>query len=165
MRALFDKHRKGMEGLGLKEFEALLFRLLCFLPASEEILLATSESEWLKLDENSKNWREKLIQKNPRKFSDVYEIQNELGKGSYGTVCTVTHKTQHDMENDKRTRVCKTIQKAKAIKAKTPEAKVREEFAVLKQLDHPHVLRIFEDLEDEKNFYLIMEPCHGGDLG
>ncbi|CAE8591904.1 unnamed protein product, partial [Polarella glacialis] len=97
-------------------------------------------------------------------FCDVYEIKQQLGKGSFGTVFLVAHRTQLDRHNEKWVRVCKMITKAKAKEAKTPESKVREEFAVLKQLDHPHVLRIFEDFEDEDNFYLVMEQCRGGDL-
>jgi len=162
MRALFDKHRRGAEGIGPEEYEALLFRLLCFLRASEEVQLqrtlrASSE-------ERDRRWREEFIQKNPRRFDDVYEIKQLLGKGSFGTVHMVAHKTQRDSRNEKRVRVCKIVSKAKAKAARTPESKVREEFAVLKQLDHPHVLRIFEDFEDSENFYLLMEPCRGGDL-
>jgi len=168
MRALFDKFSRGTEGaegLGCEEFEALLFRFLCFLRGSEEVQLQKTRDRAISgTEERDKKWREEFIQKNLRKFHDVYEIQKELGKGSFGTVHLVRHKTQRDSKNEQRERVCKIISKAKARAAKTPESKVREEFAVLKQLDHPHVLRIFEDFEDEHNFYLLMEPCRGGDL-
>jgi len=35
---------------------------------------------------------------------------------------------------------------------------------VLRKLDHPHILRLYELFEDDKNFYLITELCTGGDL-
>lgn len=163
VRALFEKHRRGTEGVGCEEFEALLFRLLCYLRASNEVNVEMRRTP-SNGEERDKRWRQEFIQKNPRKFSEVYDIEKQLGKGSFGTVYMVAHKTQRDKRNEKRVRVCKIITKKKASRAGTSDAKVREEFAVLKQLDHPHVLRIFEDFEDDENFYLIMEPCRGGDL-
>lgn len=165
MQALFDKHRGSSEGVGSEEFEALLFRLLCFLRASEEVRVSPSNEIRASSEERDKRWRQEFLQKNPRRFSDVYENQKQLGKGSFGTVFLVTHRTQVDRHNSKRVRVCKMISKTRAREAKTPESKVREEFAVLKHLDDPHVLRIFEDFEDDSNFYLVMEQCRGGDLG
>jgi len=166
MRQMFEKHGRhvgGAEGIGCEDFEALLFRLLCFLRSEKEVEPQMPRDRNAS-EERDKRWREEFIQKNLQRFGDVYEVGKQLGKGSFGTVHMVTHKTQRDSQNEKRVRVCKIISKAKAREAKTPETKVREEFAVLKQLDHPHVLRIFEDFEDDENFYLIMEPCRGGDL-
>ncbi|CAJ1394173.1 unnamed protein product [Effrenium voratum] len=164
MQALFDKHRGSNEGVGSEDFEALLFRLLCFLRASEEVRVSFGEARSTS-KERDKRWRQEFIQKNLQRFHDVYEVQRQLGKGSFGSVFLVSHRTQVDQNKAKRVRVCKIINKVKAKEAKTSEAKVREEFAVLKQLDHPHVLRIFEDFEDEEYFYLVMEQCRGGDLG
>jgi len=162
IRALFDKFRRGKEGMDVEEYEALLFRLLCFLRASEEVQVNTRRRALS--EERDKNWRQEFIQRNPLRFDNIYETERQLGKGSFGTCYMVRHKTQTDTKNERRVRVCKIISKAQARAANTPEAKVREEFAVLKQLDHPHVLRIFEDFEDEENFYVVMEPCRGGDL-
>lgn len=164
IQALFNKHRGVNEGVGVDEFEALLFRLLCFLRASEEVRVSP-DAKRSSSEERDKNWRQEFIRKNPQRFDNVYDLKQQLGKGSFGTVYLVTHKTQVDRHNASRVRVCKIISKARAKEARTPESKVREEFAVLKQLDHPHVLRIFEDFEDEENFYLLMEQCQGGDLG
>ena len=35
---------------------------------------------------------------------------------------------------------------------------------ILKNLDHPNVMKIYEFLEDDKNYYLIQEFCDEGDL-
>jgi calcium-dependent protein kinase len=43
-------------------------------------------------------------------------------------------------------------------------AKMRNEFEVLKGVDHPNIIRIFEYFEDEKKLYIIMEKCEGGEL-
>lgn len=32
------------------------------------------------------------------------------------------------------------------------------------QLDHPHILKLYEYFEDDKNYYIITELCTGGEL-
>jgi calcium-dependent protein kinase len=34
----------------------------------------------------------------------------------------------------------------------------------MKELDHPNIIKLYETFEDEKNVYLIMELCLGGEL-
>lgn len=41
---------------------------------------------------------------------------------------------------------------------------VRRELEVLRQLDHPQVVRLYEAFEDEKTLHLCMELLEGGDL-
>lgn len=41
---------------------------------------------------------------------------------------------------------------------------VVNEFEILKTLDHPNIVRLFEMYVDEKHFYLISEYCEGGEL-
>lgn len=38
------------------------------------------------------------------------------------------------------------------------------EFQLLKNIDHPHIIKIFEVYNDSKNYYLLTEFCEGGDL-
>ena len=40
----------------------------------------------------------------------------------------------------------------------------QEEINVLKKLDHPNILKLYEIYEDSKRFYLITELCKGGEL-
>lgn len=54
-------------------------------------------------------------------------------------------------------------------KAKLKEDEVymdlmRNELTVLEKTDHPHITRVFELLEDNRNFYVVMEFLTGGDL-
>jgi len=163
MRRLFQKHsgqpdpKTGGLGLGREEYEALLFRMLTFMLASGEVDAVPTQA--VAGEERDKRWREEFLRKNARRFQDVYMTGRKLGEGSFGAVYEVAHRS-----NESTIRVCKVIQKSSADKAKTSHQRVREEFAVLKRLDHPHVVRIFEDFEDERCFYLVMEPCRGGDL-
>ena len=38
------------------------------------------------------------------------------------------------------------------------------EIEILKKLDHPNVLKLYEFYEDKKRFYLVLELCSGGEL-
>lgn len=38
------------------------------------------------------------------------------------------------------------------------------EIEILKQLDHPHIVKIYEFYQDKLNFYLITEFIEGGEL-
>lgn len=42
--------------------------------------------------------------------------------------------------------------------------KMISEIQVLKQLDHPHILKLYEFYQDAKCYYIIMELCSGGEL-
>jgi calcium-dependent protein kinase len=43
-------------------------------------------------------------------------------------------------------------------------SRFRSEVDVLKQLDHPNIIKVFESFEDEDHFYLVQELCTGGEL-
>lgn len=38
------------------------------------------------------------------------------------------------------------------------------EIDILKQLDHPNIVKIYEFFQDKKHFYLITEYIEGGEL-
>ncbi len=40
----------------------------------------------------------------------------------------------------------------------------KDEFEVLESTHHPHITRVFELLEDEKNYYIVAELVTGGNL-
>eukprot|EP00927_Polykrikos_kofoidii_P006312 TRINITY_DN12562_c0_g1_i1.p1 TRINITY_DN12562_c0_g1~~TRINITY_DN12562_c0_g1_i1.p1 ORF type:complete len:888 (+),score=126.11 TRINITY_DN12562_c0_g1_i1:116-2779(+) len=164
MQQMFSKHSSGQPGVGREEYEALLFRLLCFLLASGEVDVTSAPRVAPACEERDKHWREEFLKKNQRKFCDVYDVGKKLGEGTFGAVFEATLCAERALGPRRRTRVAKVIDKSKADSVGTSHARVREEFAVLKRLDHPNVARIFEDFEDDRSFYLIMEPCRGGDL-
>jgi serine/threonine protein kinase len=41
---------------------------------------------------------------------------------------------------------------------------LRNEIAILKQLDHPHIVRAIETFEHRNQIFIVMELCSGGDL-
>jgi calcium-dependent protein kinase len=34
----------------------------------------------------------------------------------------------------------------------------------MKSLDHPNIIKLYEAFEDNRNIYLVMEVCEGGEL-
>ena len=44
------------------------------------------------------------------------------------------------------------------------EKRFRKEIDILRNLDHPHIIKLFETFEDTRNIYLVMELCEGGEL-
>ena len=83
-----------------------------------------------------------------------YQKIKRIGKGSYGSVFKVMKK------NTNLIRAMKVIPK----NFQKDNDEILREINILKNLDHPNVMKIYEFLEDDKNYYLIQEFCDGGDL-
>jgi calcium-dependent protein kinase len=56
----------------------------------------------------------------------------------------------------------------KIIKKDTLNAKDKVRFFteidIMRQLDHPNIVRLFEIFQDDKRFYLVTDLCTGGEL-
>jgi calcium-dependent protein kinase len=39
---------------------------------------------------------------------------------------------------------------------------IKNEISVMRAVDHPNILKLFEFFEDEENMYIITEYCSGG---
>jgi len=96
-----------------------------------------------------------FIIENTGKISDNYDMdKKKLGEGSYGSVSKATNKST------KAIRAVKTISK---IQMKNLE-RFKQEIAIMKMMDHPNIIKLFETFEDHRNIYLVMELCSGGEL-
>ncbi|XP_034385714.1 serine/threonine-protein kinase BRSK2-like [Cyclopterus lumpus] len=85
-----------------------------------------------------------------------YRLEKTLGKGQTGLVKLAIH--------------CVTCQKV-AIKIVNREKlsesvlmKVEREIAILKLIEHPHVLKLHDVYENKKYLYLVLEHVSGGEL-
>uniref|UniRef100_A0A8C8FLM0 non-specific serine/threonine protein kinase n=1 Tax=Oncorhynchus tshawytscha TaxID=74940 RepID=A0A8C8FLM0_ONCTS len=85
-----------------------------------------------------------------------YEIERTIGKGNFAVVKLATHiitkakvaikivdKTQLDDENLK---------------------KIFREVQIMKMLRHPHIIRLYQVMENEKMIYLVTEYASGGEI-
>ena len=104
----------------------------------------------LKFLEKVKLARENLIKIQKTSVSKYYEIIGELGSGSYGAVKKVKHKE------------LKEIRAMKVIMKKTENSK--NEIDIMRKLNHPNIVNVFDIYEDSKKYYIIMEICEGGEL-
>ena len=96
----------------------------------------------------------RLISKNKRDFLDIYEPKEPLGEGGYGQVYLVVHRKM------KLLRALKMI----PVNSNQSGEKTEEEIELLKQLDHPNIVKLFEYFIDNDKYLLITEYCRGGDL-
>ena len=58
-------------------------------------------------------------------------------------------------------RALKIIRKSK-YKSSAELKMIKNEIALMKMVDHPNIVKLFEFFEDEDNFYIITEHCSGG---
>ena len=86
-----------------------------------------------------------------------YTVIKALGHGSFGHVFKVVHKITGNI------RSIKVIPKNN-IKTGFTKDEIIQEINILKSLDHPHIIKMFEFYVDENNYYLVNEFCSEGDL-
>mmetsp|Transcript_86316 Transcript_86316/g.222299 ORF Transcript_86316/g.222299 Transcript_86316/m.222299 type:complete len:508 (-) Transcript_86316:486-2009(-) len=99
--------------------------------------------------------RAQFILNNPGKINQIYSLEeNKLGCGTYGSVSRGTHRSTGIV------RAVKTISKGHM---KNMD-QFKQEIAIMKLVDHPNVIKLFETFEDRRNIYLVMELCEGGEL-
>lgn len=91
------------------------------------------------------------------RIRDTYRIGSKVGDGAFGSVRKITHRVTGEV------RAVKTIHK-KSLRTEEERQTFFNEVAVLRALDHPNILKLYEFYQDDKNYYLITEFCSGGEL-
>eukprot|EP00930_Biecheleria_cincta_P055882 TRINITY_DN42132_c0_g1_i1.p1 TRINITY_DN42132_c0_g1~~TRINITY_DN42132_c0_g1_i1.p1 ORF type:complete len:676 (-),score=128.15 TRINITY_DN42132_c0_g1_i1:115-2142(-) len=89
-----------------------------------------------------------------REFEDDLDACELLGQGSYGSVHLITDKVSGNR------RVLKTVVRPESWNAD----RLRMEGLIMKNLDHPHILRLFEWFENGDLAKLVCDFCEGGEL-
>ena len=88
----------------------------------------------------------------------IYKELEVLGNGSYGVVKKVCL-----INNPETIRALKIISKERLIQGVDTE-KLLDEIIILKNLDHPNIMKLYEFFEDNKYYYMVSEYCDQGDL-
>ena len=87
-----------------------------------------------------------------------YKKLQILGEGSYSTVYEAQNRITDIM------RAMKIIKKPKKIKSEEEEQGIINEIDILKKMDHPNIVKIFEFYSNNEAYSIIMEYCRGGNF-
>jgi calcium-dependent protein kinase len=89
-------------------------------------------------------------------ISDRYTIGEKLGQGGYGEVFSCVHK------ESKIERAVKIIPRNKY--SDDEDQAALKEFNILREMDHPNILKQIEMFYDDDNYYIVTEIARGGEL-
>jgi calcium-dependent protein kinase len=90
-------------------------------------------------------------------IKEHYTIRQKVHQGATSSLRRLTHKlTGAD-------RILKTVHK-RGLRTAGEHEQLLKQFNLLRSLDHPNILKMYEYFEDDKNYYFVAEYCVGGDL-
>ncbi|KAF9293637.1 hypothetical protein BGZ88_005100 [Linnemannia elongata] len=87
-----------------------------------------------------------------------YLLGKTLGKGSSGCVKLARHRKTNEKV------AVKIISKASLANKAAVHRGIEREIAIMKLINHPHVIRLYDVYETEKELFLVMEFVAGGEL-
>ena len=97
-----------------------------------------------------------LIEEQKGDPSKKYKVVKRLGDGSYGTVFSVVN------IQTGATVAMKKIEKVK--ENEIDDLEIKNEIDILKKLDHPNIVKIYEFYNTLTDFYIVTEYCKKGEL-
>ena len=97
-----------------------------------------------------------VAETNERIENKYYFMKPPLGVGLFGTVFKARHKESGQIRAIKKIR--KDHQKAKDVE------NLLKDVEILKKLDHPNIVKVYEFYQDEANYYIVTDYCSGGEL-
>lgn len=83
--------------------------------------------------------------------SQDYDCSTKLGSGAFGVVLKAV-----------QNRTGKAFAIKQMERAKINQDELWTEVETMKELDHPHIMRLFQSFETPEHIYLVMELCSGG---
>ena len=112
-------------------------------------------SNTLNFDINLTN--EVIVSQSNKKPSDDYKRLNFLGEGSYAAVYCVENRITGSK------RAMKVISKNENC-SEDDDREILNEINILRTLDHPNILKIFEFYSSKESYSIVTELCQGGEL-
>lgn len=98
------------------------------------------------------------IRKQKNSFAEEYHTGNKIGTGGFAEVRRCTHKLTGTM------RAVKIYNKSQFPEDYIKAGGLVSEIEIMRMIDHPNTVKVYEFFEDDKSFYITMEFCLGGEL-
>lgn len=100
---------------------------------------------------------EHFVMMQPGKITEHWRLikEDQLGKGAAGSVCKAECKHQKGL--------MRAVKKCFKVRERDEKA-LHREVNIMKLMDHPNVIRLFEVFEDRRCMYFVLELCVGGEL-
>ena len=99
---------------------------------------------------------EVLVTKSPSDPFDNYKKLNLIGEGDFAQVYRVRSELTEEIK------AMKIIKKSDLVEEDQKE--IINEIAILRKMDHPNIIKMFEFYSNKENYALILELCSGGEL-
>jgi serine/threonine protein kinase len=131
----------------------------------------------------SQSLQANLIREQKRDYHDVYKVVGLIGEGSISNIYKIRKKESVFGGSAHKHGRFNSVDKARLKRNKTHrgevyalkeidlsfvkdgcEEELRNEIALLKQLDHPNIIKAFETFLFRKKLSIVIELCTGGDL-
>ena len=98
-----------------------------------------------------------IIGENTTDPENDYKKLHQLGQGTYGSVFEIQNRTTDII------RAMKVVKKNTKRSAEE-EKEILHEENILRTMDHPNIVKIFEFYSNDENYSIITENCKGGSL-
>ncbi|KAI8363642.1 kinase-like domain-containing protein [Mortierella sp. GBAus27b] len=102
--------------------------------------------------------RASSLSKPTGEYVGPYSLVETLGKGSSGCVKLARHRRTNEQV------AIKIIPKASLENRAAVHRGIEREIAIMKLINHPHVIRLYDVYETDKELFLVMEYVSGGEL-
>ncbi|KAF9901051.1 hypothetical protein EC991_006586 [Linnemannia zychae] len=102
--------------------------------------------------------KSKPVAPSKSEYVGPYQLGKTLGKGSSGCVKLARHRRTNEQV------AIKIISKASLANRAAVNRGIEREIAIMKLINHPHVIRLYDVYETDKELFLIMEYVSGGEL-
>lgn len=89
-------------------------------------------------------------------ISTFYKFEENVGEGAYGSVYRAVSL------RDKEIRAIKVIRKE--VMKSSSKGLLLAELELLRKMDHPNIIKLFEIFESERAYYVVTEFCEGGSI-
>ena len=91
-----------------------------------------------------------FVKQNLAQFQSNYKVGPLVGSGSFGTVRRCVHlKTA-------QVRAVKIIEKTPG-QSESEKETLKKELEILRSLDHPNIVKLYEYYEDPRRYYIVTE--------